>query len=222
MTVAYPQPSSAAVSAVMRANKKADTKPEVRLRRALHARGLRFRKHLYLRASGIGVRPDLVFTRHRIAVFLDGCFWHRCPVHGNTPRANSAYWVPKLDGNVARDRRVASCLRADGWLVLRFWEHEPVADVAVAVEQAVRARSTLAGMPECTTARELAQAIWGSSEAHSRSWGARTVRRVARDLFAADAPGKGGDWRFTHSQAGAIRRDPRVAGQAPPGSRGRR
>jgi len=80
-------------------------------------------------------RPDIVFPRARIAVYVDGCFWHRCPEHGTSPKANADYWVPKLLANVERDRRTTASLTAEGWTVLRFWEHEPstrAADVVVA------------------------------------------------------------------------------------------
>jgi DNA mismatch endonuclease (patch repair protein) len=100
------------------------------LRSALHRLGLRFRKDHPVRLPDRVVRPDVVFTRARVAVFLDGCFWHRCPVHGNVPRSNSDYWGPKLDRNVARDRLVNAALRQAGWTVVRAWEHEPPAEVA--------------------------------------------------------------------------------------------
>jgi DNA mismatch endonuclease, patch repair protein len=70
------------------------------------------------------VRPDIVFTRQKVAVFVDGCFWHRCPEHGTSPRFNSSYWQTKLDRNVERDREVDDALQADGWMTLRIWEHE--------------------------------------------------------------------------------------------------
>ena len=123
----YPWPTSAAASAVMRGNRRRDTRPERALRSALHARGLRFRVDLPLRLpEGRPVRPDVVFTRHRVAVFVDGCFWHGCPAHGNTPRANADYWVAKIERNRARDRRVDAGLLQVGWSSLRVWEHEPV------------------------------------------------------------------------------------------------
>lgn len=95
--------------------------------------GLRFRKDLPLRLADRIVRPDVVFTRARLAVFVDGCFWHRCPEHGNVPRANSDYWGPKLERNIARDRAVDRALADAGWRVLRAWEHEEVTLVAAAV-----------------------------------------------------------------------------------------
>src|SRR5688572_22759595 len=107
----------------MRANTKADTTPELRLRRELHRRGLRFRKHFRIRAAGVVVRPDVVFTRQRMAVFVDGCFWHSCPTHGTQPATNATYWQAKFQHNRIRDERVNEALRSDGWEVLRIWEH---------------------------------------------------------------------------------------------------
>lgn len=120
----YPHPTDAHVSARMRRNPRRDTAPEIALRRALHSRGMRFRKDHPIRTTERLVRPDVVFTRARVAVFIDGCFWHCCPVHGNVPRANTEYWVPKLARNAARDRDVNAALVAAGWTVVRGWEHE--------------------------------------------------------------------------------------------------
>jgi DNA mismatch endonuclease, patch repair protein len=122
----------------MRANRRRDTKPEVALRSALHALGLRFRKDLPIRVPGRVVRPDIVFTRDRLAVFVDGCFWHRCPLHGNVPRANNDYWQPKLDRNVARDRAVDDALRAASWRIVRAWEHDDPSAVAAAIAGCLR------------------------------------------------------------------------------------
>ena len=136
----WPVPSSAAATAVMRANRGRDTKPEVALRSDLHRRGLRFRKRHTIRLDGRRwTQPDVVFTRERLAIYVDGCFWHRCPVHGTTPRANSAYWTPKLERNVTRDRDTTASLEAEGWTVLRFWEHDPPAEIAGRVEAALAA-----------------------------------------------------------------------------------
>ncbi len=107
----------------MRGNRRAGTTPETRVRSLLHARGYRFRKDHRLDVPGARVRPDIVFTRRRLAVFIDGCFWHCCPEHGNLPRANNAYWAAKLERNVARDTRVDRALQEAGWAVLRLWEH---------------------------------------------------------------------------------------------------
>jgi DNA mismatch endonuclease (patch repair protein) len=122
----------------MRRNPRRDTHPEVALRSELHRRGLRFRKDVPLRLPGRVVRPDIAFPRLRLAVFIDGCFWHACPVHGNQPRANSDYWRPKLARNVERDRIVDAALDAAGWRVLRAWEHESTPSVAARVEGLVR------------------------------------------------------------------------------------
>lgn len=128
----------------MRRNKRADTGPELSVRRELHRRGLRFRKDLPLRLPGTTVRPDVVFTRARVAVFIDGCFWHCCPLHLTRPRANSWYWGPKLEANVTRDRLIDSLLSEAGWAVLRSWEHEDPSDVADRVIEALRERQVAA------------------------------------------------------------------------------
>jgi DNA mismatch endonuclease (patch repair protein) len=133
----YPTPSSAAVSAAMRGNKRSDTKPERAIRSILHGRGYRFRKDFAIKADSLRVRADIAFTRQRVAIFIDGCFWHRCPDHGNRPRANASYWSKKLDGNAARDHRVNEALSAAGWTVMRIWEHEAPHEAADAVALAV-------------------------------------------------------------------------------------
>lgn len=96
-----------------------DTKPEVVLRSALWRRGLRYRKKTRLRG-----KPDIVFPTERVVVFVDGCFWHRCPEHQTRPAANAEFWDNKLSGNVARDRHVDAALEAEAWTVVRVWEHE--------------------------------------------------------------------------------------------------
>jgi len=122
----------------MQANRRRDTAPELQLRRELHRRGLRYRVDFPVRAGGILTRPDITFTRARVAVLVDGCFWHRCPEHGRDPRANQAYWKPKLEANVARDGRVNASLTQAGWMVVRIWEHEDVGEAAARVEAALR------------------------------------------------------------------------------------
>jgi DNA mismatch endonuclease (patch repair protein) len=136
----YPVALSADVSTRMRANCRRDTRPERRLRSALHARGMRFRVDHRIAAGSVSVRPDVVFTRARLAVFVDGCFWHACPEHGNEPQRNQSYWGPKLQRNVRRDRRVTAALEQDGWLVVRAWEHEEPAEVADRVQRALEPR----------------------------------------------------------------------------------
>lgn len=122
----------------MQGNRRRDTTPELRLRRTLHRLGLRYRVDLPLSTDTVRVRPDIVFSRRRVAVFVDGCFWHCCPEHGTSPKANSAYWTPKLQANVARDQRTTAALEAAGWTVVRIWEHEDPGAAAAKVVAATR------------------------------------------------------------------------------------
>ena len=121
----------------MRANKRRDTTPERVLRSALHRLGWRFRVDLPVKTARRRVRPDIVFTRCRVAVFVDGCFWHACPEHGQQPIANSAYWEPKLRRNVERDQADTESLELAGWTVVRVWEHESVRDAVAAIQSAL-------------------------------------------------------------------------------------
>ncbi|WP_421118538.1 very short patch repair endonuclease [Aquihabitans daechungensis] len=130
--VPYPEPTTSGASKSGKGNTRTDTKPELALRSALHRSGLRFRKDLRIKLGTFAARPDIVFTKRRVAVFVDGCFWHSCPEHGTSPKSNTDYWLPKLQANVARDRRNDEALEAEGWTVLRIWEHE---DVGVAAER---------------------------------------------------------------------------------------
>lgn len=121
----------------MRANRSRDTGPELRLRRALHAAGYRYRVNFALRVPGRKVKPDITFTRQHLAVFVDGCYWHSCPEHGRMPSDPSGYWKVKLQRNVDRDRKVDEALRAAGWRVLRIWEHTRISQAVSEVEQAL-------------------------------------------------------------------------------------
>jgi len=130
--------SSPAARKVMQGNRSRDTKPGLSVRRLLHAAGLRYR---------VSVRPvpelhrtaDIVFTRQRIAIFIDGCFWHGCDEHGaNPPRTNAGYWATKRARNIARDVDTTRLLQAFGWQVLRFWEHEAPSHVAAKIILEVR------------------------------------------------------------------------------------
>ncbi len=123
----------------MRANRRTDTKPEVALRRELHRQGFRYRKDYRLDLTGARVRPDIAFTARRVAVFVDGCFWHCCPQHGSQPANNTWYWRPKLERNVERDRAADAALTAAGWSVVRVWEHESVEAAVSAVVSALAA-----------------------------------------------------------------------------------
>lgn len=96
-----------------------DTKPEMTLRKALWAAGLRYR----LRSSLPG-RPDIVFPGKKVVIFVDGCFWHKCSEHFQAPSNNARFWADKIARNVERDRQVDRQLTEMGWHVLRIWEHE--------------------------------------------------------------------------------------------------
>ncbi len=127
MPIAVPGSSSAAVTRSMKSNRRRDTEPELRLRRALHALGYRYRVDYLVRVDGVKVRPDIVFTKRRVAVFVDGCFWHFCPQHFHRPKSHQDYWDEKFARNRARDRRDSDALVDAGWSVVRVWEHEPTA-----------------------------------------------------------------------------------------------
>jgi DNA mismatch endonuclease (patch repair protein) len=131
-----PGPSSTLVERRMKNTPRRDTPKELALRRELHSRGLR-----YLVDSaplpGLRRRADLVFRGARVAVFVDGCFWHGCPRHGTVPVANRNWWVEKLARNVERDCDTGERLRQAGWHVVRVWEHEATPAAADRVERAL-------------------------------------------------------------------------------------
>jgi len=129
--------SSPQVSAQMSRHPRRNTEPEIALRRLLFARGLRYRVHL--RVPGLTRRTiDIAFPRAKVAVFVDGCFWHGCPDHGMVPRSNREWWRRKIDGTRRRDEETAAHLTGSGWNVLRFWCHEDTAAVAEVVTACVR------------------------------------------------------------------------------------
>jgi DNA mismatch endonuclease, patch repair protein len=110
---------------IMKANRRRDTGPELALRSSMHRAGLRFRVDFPIRTPGARlVRADVVFPVHRIAVFVDGCYWHGCPDHGTWPATNRAYWAQKIEANRRRDQATTAALEQDGWTVVRVWEHE--------------------------------------------------------------------------------------------------
>ncbi|WP_430600861.1 very short patch repair endonuclease [Brevibacterium sp. K72] len=115
----------------MAANRGRDTKPELRIRSALHRRGMRFRVDV-APLNQLRRRADIVMTKARIAVFVDGCFWHGCPDHFVQPRTNAEFWREKIQRNRTRDWDTDQRLEQAGWKVLRFWEHEDP-DVAVSI-----------------------------------------------------------------------------------------
>lgn len=96
-----------------------NTKMELRVRSLLHKKGYRFRIH-----SDLFGKPDIVFPTKRVTIFLDSCFFHKCPYHYVQPKSNLKYWLPKIEGNVLRDKKVNYVLRKQGWKVLRIWEHQ--------------------------------------------------------------------------------------------------
>jgi len=120
-------------SRIMRAVRARDTRPEMALRRALYARGLRGYRVAPKWLTG---KPDVVFPGARLAIFVDGCFWHGCPDHCRMPAARASYWRTKIRRNRVRDASDAAVLRGQGWQVLRFWEHE-IHDNAEAVVAAI-------------------------------------------------------------------------------------
>lgn len=138
--------SSPGVRRGMQANKGRDTKPELALRRELHRRGLRYfvsrRPIPELRRTA-----DLVFPRARVAVFVDGCFWHGCPEHHTVAKTNASFWAEKLRANRARDAETTQRLEEAGWRVLRFWEHEDVAACADQVQRAVQSSGAVTSGP---------------------------------------------------------------------------
>ncbi|MEV6065563.1 very short patch repair endonuclease [Nocardia sp. NPDC052001] len=129
----YPAPLNDGRSRNMRANRRTDTKPEVALRRELHRLGYRYRKDFRLDLGSAKVRPDIVFTARKVAVFVDGCFWHVCPVHGRQPATNEWYWAPKLRRTMERDLAANIALAEAGWRVVRLWEHESLHSAVAAV-----------------------------------------------------------------------------------------
>lgn len=117
----------------MAAVRRRNTKPELQLRRLLHAAGWRYRVDYRLDLAGGRVRPDVVFTRRKIAIYIHGCFWHSCPEHATKPADNGEFWAAKLSRTVERDRQQVAALEAAGWTVLTVWEHEPAAEAAARV-----------------------------------------------------------------------------------------
>lgn len=136
-----PAPATEGRSRNQQSIRRSETKPEIRLRSLLHRQGLRFRKDYRIDLpGGVRVRPDVVFSRGKVAVFYDGCFWHACPDHGRQPAVNDWYWGPKLARTVERDRQATDALAEQGWAVVRIWEHEALDDAAQGVAALVRQR----------------------------------------------------------------------------------
>jgi DNA mismatch endonuclease (patch repair protein) len=121
----------------MQGNKRRDTIPELLVRRLVHAAGLRYRVDARPLPT-LNRRADLVFSRARVAVFIDGCYWHGCPEHGTVSKTNTGYWSAKILTNRNRDAETNSLLDEAGWTVVRAWEHEDPEQVAEDVIRAVR------------------------------------------------------------------------------------
>jgi DNA mismatch endonuclease, patch repair protein len=110
-------------SKLMSAIRSKNTAPEIAIRKALFVKGYRYRIHYGPK------KIDIAFPSKRLAIFIDGCFWHVCPIHSHVPKTNKNYWVPKLEKNAKRDKTVVQELIAEGWTVLRFWEHDSIDEV---------------------------------------------------------------------------------------------
>ena len=132
--------SSPSVSARMSRQSSRNTQPELALRRLLHAHGYRYRVHWRIPETPRRT-VDIAFTRSRVAVFVDGCFWHGCPDHGSLPKANGDWWLRKLTRNQERDAETTKLLEKRGWLVVRVWEHESPERAAAKMVRALRRRS---------------------------------------------------------------------------------
>ena len=125
-----PPASSGHTAKAMQGNRSVNTRPELKIRRALHSLGYRYRVNKAIECGDRKVRPDIVFGPKRVAVFVDGCFWHGCVDHCRVPASNRDYWLPKFERTLARDQRDRKSLAAHDWKVVRIWEHD---DVSAAV-----------------------------------------------------------------------------------------
>ena len=133
-----PEPTSSDASRRMAKVRRTGTNAELALRREMYRIGLRYRIDYEVLRKPRRV-ADVAFPGRKIAVFVDGCFWHGCPAHGRMPSDPTGYWHAKIDRNRRRDVRVGEALQSAGWTVIRVWEHAAVAETAELVEQAVRA-----------------------------------------------------------------------------------
>jgi len=119
-----------------------------------HVRGWRRHKRISL-GSGSSVRPDFVFPAERIAVFVDGCFWHGCPLHGKKPSSKRSFWLAKLEANKARDRKVGRLLRCRGWRVMRIWEHSVERDRSACVRRVTKMMATSSSLKDHRASAQL-------------------------------------------------------------------
>jgi DNA mismatch endonuclease (patch repair protein) len=141
-----PVPAASSPNALRRMQRQSrrDTKPEMALRRGLHRLGLRYRVDRAV-LPGVRRRADVVFTRARVAVFVDGCFWHGCPTHGTRPKSNAEWWGDKLEANFTRDRDTDTRLAAAGWRVIRLWEHDDMEAAASEIHSLLLNQPPLSG-----------------------------------------------------------------------------
>jgi len=139
-----PAPSSPQVSRNMAKVRTRDTGPEMAVRRLLYAKGFRYRVNYKPKLPSLGRSTvDIAFPGKRLAIFIDGCFWHNCPEHGEIPKANNKWWRNKFAENAARDERVTKILKDDGWRVQRFWEHENLENICRLIQEAIKDISKL-------------------------------------------------------------------------------
>jgi DNA mismatch endonuclease, patch repair protein len=136
-----PFPSSIAALKRMKAAKPKDTAPEKALRSALHAKGLRYRLDLRV-LKEVNRRADIVFRSARVAIFVDGCFWHGCPIHGTQSKANAEFWSSKINRNRERDADTNQRLEEKGWLVIRVWEHEDPEEASKKIFEIIKKRES--------------------------------------------------------------------------------
>lgn len=128
--------SSETAKRVMRGNRGRDTTPELHLRRELHSRGLRYRVNLRV-PSNLRRSIDIAFTGPKLAVFMDGCFWHGCPIHRAHPKTNADFWMAKIERNILRDQGTNQLLEEEGWTVIRVWEHDDIMKAADRIQRQV-------------------------------------------------------------------------------------
>lgn len=162
--------SSEAIRRTMTSTRGRDTKPEMAVRSAVHRLGLRYRVD-QAPLPGLRRRADLLFRRARVAVFVDGCWWHGCSKHSTTPRANRDYWIAKIEGNRTRDRDTDAKLEEAGWVVIRVWEHEHPEAAAERIACAVRPHGA------ASDARSIAGGGLPSAEAERELWAPHTTNR---------------------------------------------
>ena len=113
-----------------------DTKPEIKLRKELHRHGLKG----YRTRSNLYGKPDIIFTKYKLAIFVDGCFWHKCPVCFKRPSTRTDFWDKKIEKNTLRDKEVNKKLASDGWKILRFWEHEINKNINNVIKKIIKER----------------------------------------------------------------------------------